>query len=241
MSDTNLNETLITTLGTDEIFKEILNLELLGKDIDGLRPAIEHASHRYYEEGSTLFREGAEIDTLFIIRKGRIKLTHHLENGNARIVRLHNQGSLLGLNGLLDETHEHTAMCIDAVETFEIPIVKLRSLKNDDTATYSQLLEYWNQYLHMADKWITEFSTGPVRSRIARLILFLIEHDEVTGSGQTRLLTGEELSEILGVTPESVSRTIAEFKRKGFITATDAQIPNIYRCDVSRLEQEATG
>lgn len=226
-------------LGPSEIYQELKRLDLLGTALDGLKASIEHASHHRYEEESILFHEGSAIDNLYIIRRGRIKLVHYMDNGNARIVRLHNKGSILGLNGLLQENHEHTAISIDAVETIEIPMSRLLGLKNDDLQTYSSLLEYWNEYLHTADTWITDFSTGPIRNRIARLILYLIDYDEMTGENQARLLSGEEMSEILGVTPESVSRTIAEFKRNGILTPIETAMEHTYHCDVESLEKEA--
>ncbi|MBD3671646.1 MAG: Crp/Fnr family transcriptional regulator [Gammaproteobacteria bacterium] len=225
----------------NDIYQELKRLDLLGGTLEGLKPGIEHANHRRYDEASVIFHEGSPIDSLQIVLRGRIKLVHYMDNGNARIVRLHNKGSILGLNGLLQEAHEHTAISIDAVEAYEIPMMRLHELKNDDLKTYSQLLEFWNDYLHMADKWITDFSTGPIRSRIARLILHLADIDDVTGESQARLLTGEEMAEILGVTPESISRTIAEFKRSEILVPIEPTTEHTFQCDLELLEEIAEG
>ena len=192
-----------------------------------------------YQPGDSLYQEGAEIGALYVIRRGRIKLLSYLPDGRARIVRLHKRGAMIGLNGLLGEAHEHTAIAVDQVEVYQIPLNLLRPLKQQDPVAYSQLLEQWHGYLNTADTWITEFSTGPIRGRVARLLLFLIDLDEDSGPRELTLLSCEEMAEVLGVTPESVSRVLAEFKRSGILVAVGEAAPERYRCELSALSSEA--
>jgi CRP-like cAMP-binding protein len=192
-----------------------------------------------YQPGDSLYQEGAEIGALYVIRRGRIKLLSYLPDGRARIVRLHKRGGIIGLNGLLGEVHEHAAIAVDQVEVYQIPLNLLRPLKQQDPVAYSQLLEQWHSYLNTADTWITEFSTGPIRGRVARLLVFLIDLDEDSGPRELTLLSCEEMAEVLGVTPESVSRVLAEFKRSGILVALDAGAAERYRCDLSALSGEA--
>jgi CRP-like cAMP-binding protein len=192
-----------------------------------------------YQPGDSLYHEGAEIGALYVVRRGRIKLLSYLPDGRARIVRLHKRGAIIGLNGLLGEAHEHAAVAVDQVEVYQIPLTLLSPLKQQDPVAYSQLLEQWHSYLNTADTWITEFSTGPIRGRVARLLLFLIDLDEDSGPRELTLLSCEEMAEVLGVTPESVSRLLAEFKRSGILIAVGEGTAERYRCDLSALSGEA--
>jgi CRP/FNR family transcriptional regulator len=192
-----------------------------------------------YQPGESLYREGAEIGALYVVRRGRIKLLSYLPDGRARIVRLHNRGSLIGLNGLLGEVHEHTAIAVDRVEVYQMPLNLLSPLKEQDPTAYSRLLEHWYSYLNTADTWITEFSTGPIRGRVARLLLFLIDLDEESGPRELTLLSGEEMAEVLGVTPESVSRVVADFKRRGILVSHGDGPAEHYCCDLPALSVEA--
>jgi CRP-like cAMP-binding protein len=47
------------------------------------------------------------------------------------------------------------------------------------------------------------------------------------------------MAEVLGVTPESVSRLLAEFKRSGILIAVGEGTAERYRCDLSALSGEA--
>ena len=68
--------------------------------------------------------------------------------------------------------------------------------------------------LNIADAWITQFSTGSIKARVARLITFLSYLETETPPDFVELLTCEEMASVLGVTTESVSRTLADFKRQ---------------------------
>ncbi len=47
------------------------------------------------------------------------------------------------------------------------------------------------------------------------------------------------MAEILGVTPESVSRTVADFKRKGILQPETEMGNEMYHCKIAALEKEA--
>jgi CRP/FNR family transcriptional regulator len=192
-----------------------------------------------YQAGEVLYHEGSDIDFLYVVRRGRIKLLSYLADGRARIVRLHKGGAIIGLNGLLGEVHEHTAVAVDRVEVLQIPLGLVVPLKENDPIAYSHLLEQWYSYLNYADTWITQFSTGPIRGRVARLLQFLGDLDEDSAPGEVTLLSGEEMAEVLGVTPESVSRVLADFKRRQILVAVAENDAEHFRVDLNALSAEA--
>jgi len=60
------------------------------------------------------------------------------------------------------------------------------------------------------------------------------------GEASTRveLLTVSDMADILGVTAESVSRILAEFKRKRILQSIDSSSREKYRIDFPRLNAE---
>jgi CRP/FNR family transcriptional regulator len=206
-----------------------------------LQANINHFRAVTYEPNDTLYHEGDSVDALYIIRSGLVKLVNHLDNGRTRIVRLHNRSSIMGLSGLLDQRHEHTAVAVRETSIFQFPIRLIQTLKSEQPEFGNGLMEKWHRYLADADTWITEFSTGGIRGRTARLIRFLCDMDDEVGEREAVLLTSEEIGEILGVTPESASRVVADFKRKSILKPSDTGLANTYRCDLSLLNKEAQG
>jgi CRP-like cAMP-binding protein len=204
-----------------------------------LRTLLSQAGRACYAEQDYLYHQGGESDTVFFVTEGLLKLVAHLPNGRARIVRLHRRGSVLGLSGLLGYDNDHTAVAVTPVSVLRLPMSALQRLRSEDAATYTVLVERWHNYLQEADTWITEFSTGPVRGRLARLLGFLADFEPGAVDGQVRLLTCEEMGSILGVTSESVSRILAEFKRQHLLARNDQESNELYQADVDRLRDIA--
>lgn len=218
------------------------HLRRLGFDEDMLGvldPVVSATRLVQYGHGDAVYHEGDGIECLYLVRRGMVKLTNYLDNGRARIVRLHNRDSVIGLNGLLGEAHEHTAHALHDSEIYHLPLEYLLSLKEQAPLVYSRFSELWHSYLGYADTWITDFSTGPIKGRVARLVRFLAEIEEDTGPREVCLLTCEEMGDILGVTPESVSRVLAGFKRDGVLEDAGRGSEECYLCNLQALSREA--
>ena len=192
-----------------------------------------------YSAKEIVYSEGAEADTVFVIRSGMVKLISHLANGRARIVRVHSKGSWLGLGGVLGQPYEHTAVAVEATDAYRIPVGELMRIKSDNPHLYARLLECWFDYLQEADLWISEFSTGSIKARVARLVNFLSAIEEKASPEEVKLLTCEEMAEILGATPESVSRVLAEFKRSNVLLPSQLHADEFYHRNTTALERIA--
>ena len=113
------------------------------------------------------------------------------------------------------------------------PVQVVRELSRHNPTLHHELLNRWQRALSDADAWLTELSTGSARHRVARLILRLSD----TGPGQPecRLFSREDLGAMLGITTETASRTIAEFKRNGWLRELAT---NHFVVDTEALEEQ---
>lgn len=212
---------------------------------DGIRHVREQSTlwknskRKCFQAKEVIYRESEAVDRICIIRSGLVKLLSYLPNGRARIVRLHVRGQWLGIEGLLGEPYEHTAIAIDDVILQHVPIHSLQHRLMDEPERLLQLLKQWHIDLAQADRWISEFSTGGIKPRVARLLEYLAELEYNSPTDTVELLTVCEMSEILGVTPESVSRIVATFKRRDILQKQSDSLREVYRLDTTRLQQEA--
>jgi CRP-like cAMP-binding protein len=200
---------------------------------------LARARRAVYAQQDTLYHQGSPGDTVYFITAGLLKLVAYLPNGRARIVRLHRPGSVLGLGGLRGQNNEHTAMAVTQASALRLSVDALQRLRAEDPTIYVTLVERWYDYLQEADRWITQFSTGPIRGRVAHLLAFLSEFEPDAAEGEVQLLTCEEMGSILGVTSESVSRILADFKRQHILDRRDNEFGEFYQADVERLRDIA--
>jgi CRP-like cAMP-binding protein len=154
-------------------------------------------------------------------------------------VRLHARGSLVGLNGLFEPRYNHTAVAVGKVVAECIPVHSLVRLRDENPPVYCRLLESWYGQMRDADTWITQFSTGGIRARVARLVNFLSEIEHHKPSTEVNLLTCEEMAAVLGVTTESVSRILAEFKRGKVLRCINSSSIHRFERDVEALRVAA--
>ncbi|NGX15338.1 Crp/Fnr family transcriptional regulator [Wenzhouxiangella sp. XN24] len=201
----------------------------------------EFGSIRRFAVDGMLFREGAEAASLFAIREGLVKLVRHLPNGRARIVGLHGPGAVLGspANDAAPAVNPHSAIALGDVVAVSWQAGSLQRLRRERPGSYIELLESLFGQVQQADFWITEFSTGCIRSRVARLILFLARLRGAATTEDVELLTCQDMGDILGVTPESVSRVVASLKRMGTLEADAGPGHGQLRCDLAALRRIA--
>lgn len=183
--------------------------------------------------GSTLYRAGDKAERLFTIRSGVLKLVQYLPDGTQRIVRLVRSTDVTGLEALLDQPYQHDAVVLQPTEACSLPVSVVRALSQTNPKLHHELLNRWQRALTEADAWLTELSTGSAKQRVARLLLRLVKDDR---SSECALFSREDMGAMLGITTETASRTIAEFKRQSLLLETR---PNHYLLDVPNLEQIA--
>ncbi|MCP3866647.1 MAG: Crp/Fnr family transcriptional regulator [Gammaproteobacteria bacterium] len=183
--------------------------------------------------GSTLYRAGDVGDRMYTIRSGVLKLVQYLPDGTQRIVRLLRSTDVAGLESLLDQPYQHDAVVLQPTQTCTLPVSVVKALALTNPALHKELLNRWQRALSEADAWLTELSTGSAKQRVARLLLRLVSNEQTS---ECSLFSREDMGAMLGITTETASRTIAEFKRKSLLVETP---PNNFLLDIPNLEHIA--
>jgi CRP/FNR family transcriptional regulator, anaerobic regulatory protein len=187
-----------------------------------------------YAAGAAIYEAEDEGASLFTVRTGLVKLTHFLPDGGQRIVRLARKTDVLGLECLIADKYQHSAIVLQQAEVCRLPAAAVKRLLHGNPRLFHTLMAQWYRALSDADRWITELSTGTARERVIRLLLWL---SEVEAANNCSLFSREDLGAVLGLTTETASRAMAQLKREGMIQEPS---PNRFTCDIVRL-QSAVG
>jgi len=183
--------------------------------------------------GTKIYSMGEDANCMYTIRSGLVKLVQYLPDGTQRIVRLLSTSDVIGLESILNPTYKHDAITLHDTEICRYPSKAAEQLAKTNPTLHQELMERWERALSEADIWATEFSTGTSKQRVSRLLLMLSKNNL---ANTCKLFGREDMGAILGVTTETTSRTVAEFKRQRIIIETSY---NEFLCDIDKLKEIA--
>jgi len=174
-----------------------------------------------YPKGAVLFVEGQAPRGVFILCRGRVKLSICSSDGKTLILKIAEAGEVLGLSASVSgKPYELTAETLDPCQ---VNFVKredfLRFLReNNDVClrVAEQLSEKYNTACHEIR------SLGLSHSAAEKLAKLLLEWSVKNGGARQpdRLkltLTHEEIAQMIGTSRETVTRLFADFKKRQLI------------------------
>ncbi|CAK0765623.1 Anaerobic regulatory protein [uncultured Gammaproteobacteria bacterium] len=190
--------------------------------------------------GACLYRAGDTGAAIYTVREGLLKLEQYLPDGTSRIVSLLGPGQVAGLEVTVAAVYEHAAVALQPTWVCRLPTEIVARLSGK---LHRQLMKKWHEAVLQAHDCTRELATGSARQRVARLFLMLASRDAASSNtaqsahGRCRLFGREDIGALLGVTTETASRVVAQFRRMGTVQELG---PNSFTCDLEALEQIAT-
>jgi CRP-like cAMP-binding protein len=181
------------------------------RELAGLAEPIELLNLR---KRDVLYEPGVPATHVFALHRGIVKLVHYARDGSERIVRLLRRGDVAGLESLVGHAHQHHAVALDPVVACRIPAGIVNQLGRELPHFRQELMRHWHLAVVSADILLTQLATGLTRERIARLLIHLAESEP---DHTCRIPSRTEIASMLGVTTESISRNMAQFRRDGMI------------------------
>jgi len=199
-----------------------------------------HKAIQKYNPGQHLFDEGSPAFAVYCIHDGLVKVYKSDTRGDRHVIRLLRNGDILGFRGLLaNEPYAATAEAVEKTTACVIPrAIFIDLLKKFPDLLFGFLAKLAEE-LRISEEQMLSLVNHPVRQRVASLLLTLIEdHNPDSGPSRAKLirLKRNEMAQIIGTTPESLSRTLSEFARRKII---DLSYSEIFITDKPVLEKIA--
>jgi CRP-like cAMP-binding protein len=176
-----------------------------------------------YAKKSMLYVENSPAIELYIVRNGLLKLEETLSDGSTRIVRLVRKGEIAGLETILNngQCYDQTAIALKDTEVCKVPFPVVNGILTADPDFYKFVLKEWQKQVKASNRVIVEFSTGSLRQRCARVLLMLIDEANHEAKIGIEIMVLEDFAALTGVTRESVSRILSEFKCNNLLIKDD--------------------
>lgn len=175
-----------------------------------------------YRKSQILFFEGGMAQHVFALHAGLVKIVKSLESGKDRITRVLFPGELFGLEALTEATYPLTAVVLNDSEICAAARNEFLDFLRSNPDIALGMVRFLVGEVSRVRTQVTEMSFKDARMKVATLLLSFVSSD-ITAPASTVSLTlpfsRQEISEILELSPETVSRTLSAFRRERLIEA----------------------
>jgi CRP/FNR family transcriptional regulator len=170
------------------------------------------------QPGSHFIREGEPASHFFNLTRGTAKLYKLLPDGRRQITGFATVGHFLGL--AVSDTYAFSAEAIEPVRFCRFSRAKLRALLLDFPAMEERLLEVASNELVAAQEQMLLLGRKTARERLASFLIMQSRPATPCGQPRSRLplpMTRGDIADYLGLTIETVSRTLTHLRKEGLI------------------------
>jgi len=172
--------------------------------------------------GQTLFREGDRADYVYEVVSGVMRLTRVLENGQRQVISFGYPGDVIGFprNG-----RYHTEC--DVISAGTVKMYRRDALHScaTDVALHKFLTESALEEIALMQDHFLMLGRKTAKEKLASFLIALMNRAG-TPLGQYKKIklpmSRSDIADFLGLTTETVSRTVSEFRHKNIIALDDA-------------------
>ena len=201
---------------------------------------------RRYRAGGCVFAEGDRSDHVFVIRRGKVKISSVSPEGYETVLGFRSAGEIVGELAALDGRPRSAGVfAIEDVDGVLVSGERFRTFLQSHPAAALALLRRVVVRLREADRRRVEFGAYDVAGRVALLLLELAalyglpSADGLGGTTISVPLTQHELAGATGASREAVARALRRLRQSGAI-ATERKRITVLRPDLLRtLSAEA--
>lgn len=215
---------------------ERLNEIISKKDgLAELKSIMQERNSRMFKKNQVIHHEGDRVTGIYFILSGKVKTARLTQDGRELITGIYKADDYLDINIVLsNDTYTDTAIALEESELSFLPAEqfdKLLFMYPDIGARFIRLL---SKNINEKEERLMHIAYSSVRKRIAESILRLVEqHGE---DAKKVKVSRDDLAAISGTAPETVSRTLTDFRAEGLIDKTGSTLTVLDRAKLERLK-----
>lgn len=174
-----------------------------------------------------IYMEGDTATNLYYVASGRVKIYKTNEWGKEYITEIVNAGGVFGHLALLgNHVHRQSAMAIEPSEVIQVPAKDFFDLLQANHSVSLHFIRLLSENMQESEEKLLQLAYNSARKRVAEALLFVYrqycpgEEDDQCAFPVNR----ENLSAIAGISPESVSRNLTDFREEKLIATDNGSI-----------------
>ncbi|GAB6086762.1 Crp/Fnr family transcriptional regulator [Alkaliphilus crotonatoxidans] len=186
-----------------------------------IKKIVQLIIRKRYKKGEIALLQGNQLDGLYVINKGKIKIFKYTKEGKEQILYFLSEGDFFGELSLLES--EEIGFNVEAMEPVEICLIRKKDfeviLKNNNEITL-KILQVISSRLSKLENLVQSLGTKDVEARIAQMLLDLTNKFGKNKDNRIELsipLTREDMANYIGVTRETISRKLSIMQEEGIL------------------------
>lgn len=183
--------------------------------------------HVQFKAGQRIHTIGQPFDMLYIVYSGFLKTVLIDEAGNEQVLGFPMKGDLFGVDGIHAKRYASEAVALSTCDVILVPFKTLVALGRTTPELEHAIFGVMSRELVREQGMISSLGSLGAEARIARFLINLSDrYAEIGYSGKqfNLRMTRQEIGSYLGLTLETVSRTLSAFNAMGFITVDQKAI-----------------
>jgi CRP/FNR family transcriptional regulator, anaerobic regulatory protein len=171
-------------------------------------------TQREYKKGESIYLEGEPSENLFVIHKGKVKISKLSEEGKEQIIRILYEGDFMGELSLF--TQSPFMNNAEALETTSVCIVngkELSRLIEKNPSISLKIMKELSSRLENTERLIESIGLGNVEQRVAEILLKMSDDTGVVNLS----ISKRDLAAHIGMSQETLSRKLSSFQEEGWI------------------------
>ena len=193
-----------------------------------IRTILDQATSRRYDEGATIFDEGAPAERFFLLLDGYVRVVRVTPTGE-QVTALHiPAGQLLGIARAIGrETYPATAMTATESIVLSWPTRLWDGFASTYAGFATETYKTVGNRLGEIHNRVVEMATQQVEQRIANALLRLINQTGRKVSDGIEIdfpITRQDLSELTATTLHTASRLLSAWEKQGLVQSRRKRI-----------------
>lgn len=188
----------------------------------------ENKTTHEYRRGQVIFYEGNPALAIYCVHSGMVKLFKTGYSGEEFVIRLLGPGEIIGFRALLaDEPFAATAQAVSDTQVCIISKESFLGVLNSSMELSSKIMARLAVDLRISEEQFLSRAQETVKQRTARMLLHLLETSDGLSADNSRIsvpLLRSEMAQVVGTTPETLSRTLRSLAQKGILKLTRSDI-----------------
>ncbi len=183
--------------------------------------------HVQFKTGQRVHTIGQAFDTLYIVNSGFLKTVLIDEFGNEQVLSFPMKGDMLGVDGIHTKHYASEAVALSDCDLILLPFKKLTALGRIHLELENVMYGVMSRELVREQTMIGMLGALSAEARVARFLISLADRFGAMGYSSKLFnlrMTRHEIGSYLGLTLETVSRTLSAFNEIGLITVDQRTI-----------------